>query len=105
MPQLVNELNDNRTKMNGVISCKGNLVIKRLWKLDTDTYAADALGVTTKELLVPVASMVLRCDDCNKYILGKAHEAGVTPERLFEVFAVTKIVAGIIVVPHARRAA
>jgi AhpD family alkylhydroperoxidase len=51
-----------------------------------------------------VASMVLRCDDCVKYHLGKCHEAGVTTEQIFEIFAVANIVGGTIVIPHTRRA-
>ncbi len=105
MAQLVNEFNDYCTKMNEVILSKDNQVIKRLWNLDTNTYAAGALDATTKELLGLIASMVLRCDDCIKYHLGKAHEAGVTTEQLYEVFAVANMVGGTIVVPHTRRAA
>ncbi len=105
MSNLVNEFNEYRTKMNEVILAKDNLVIKRLWNLDTNTYAAGALDVKTKELMGLVASMVLRCDDCIKYHLGKAHEAGTTTEQLYEVFAVANIVGGTIVVPHTRRAA
>jgi len=105
MSALVKEFNDYRTKMNEVILNKDNLVIKRLWNLDTNTYAAGALDVKTKELLGLVASMVLRCDDCIKYHLGKAHEVGVTTEQLYEVFAVANIVGGTIVIPHTRRAA
>ena len=105
MQQLVNEFNDYRSKMNEEILCKNNLVIKRLWNLNTITYAADTHDVTIKELPGLVASMVLRCDDCIKYHLGKAHEAGVTTEQLYEVFAVANIVGGTIVVPHSRRAA
>ena len=40
MSQLVNEFNEYRAKMNDVILSKDNLVIKRLWNLDTNTYAA-----------------------------------------------------------------
>ena len=32
-----------------------------------------------------VASMVLRCDDCIKYHLGKCHEVGTTTEEMYEV--------------------
>ena len=103
--ELVNEFNDYRTKMNEVILSKENLVIKRLWNLDTNTYAAGALDVKTKELLGLVASMVLRCDDCIKYHLGKAHELEVSTDELYEVFAVANIVGGTIVIPHTRRAA
>ena len=105
MSNLVNEFNDYRTRMNEVILAKENLVIKRLWNLDTNTYAAGALDVKTKELLGLVASMVLRCDDCIKYHLGKSHELGITTEQMYEVFAVANIVGGTIVIPHTRRAA
>lgn len=105
MSNLVNEFNEYRTKMNEVILSKDNLVIKRLWNLDTNTYAAGSVDVKTKEMLGLVASMVLRCDDCIKYHLGKCHEEGVTTEQLYEVFAVANIVGGTIVVPHTRRAA
>jgi AhpD family alkylhydroperoxidase len=105
MSDIVKEFNDYRTKMNEVILSNDNLVIKRLWNLDTNTYAEGALDVKTKELLGLVASMVLRCDDCIKYHLGKAHELKVTTEEMYEVFAVANIVGGTIVVPHTRRAA
>jgi AhpD family alkylhydroperoxidase len=105
MAELVKEFNDHRAKMNDVILSKNNLVMKRLWNLDTNTYEAGALDVKTKELLGLVASMVLRCDDCIKYHLGKSMEVGVTTEELYEVFAVANIVGGTIVIPHTRRAA
>lgn len=105
MSTLVKEFNDYRSKMNEVILNKDNLVLKRLWNLDTNTYAAGALDIKTKELLGLVASMVLRCDDCIKYHLGKSHELGVTTEQIYEVFAVANIVGGTIVIPHTRRAA
>ena len=105
MGNLVKEFNDYRTKMNEVILSKENLVIKRLWNLDTNTYATGALDVKTKELLGLVASMVLRCDDCIKYHLGKSHELGVSTGEMYEVFAVANIVGGTIVIPHTRRAA
>ena len=105
MSTMVKEFNDYRTRMNEVILSKDNLVIKRLWNLDTNTYADGALDVKTKELLGLVASMVLRCDDCIKYHLGKSHELGVSTEQMYEVFAVANIVGGTIVIPHTRRAA
>lgn len=105
MSTLVKDFNDYRIKMNEVILSKDNLVIKRLWNLDTNTYAEGKLDVRTKEMLGLVASMVLRCDDCIKYHLGKCHENGVTTGELYEIFAVANIVGGTIVVPHTRRAA
>jgi AhpD family alkylhydroperoxidase len=105
MSNLVNEFNDYRTRMNEVILGKDNLVIKRLWNLDTNTYAEGALDTKTKEMLGLVASMVLRCDDCIKYHLGKCSELGISTEQVYEIFAVANIVGGTIVIPHTRRAA
>ena len=105
MNQIIDEFNDYRSRMNEVILSKHNLVLKRLWNLDANPHAPGALDVKTKELLGLVASMVLRCDDCIKYHLGKACEQKVTTEELYEVFAVANIVGGTIVIPHTRRAA
>jgi AhpD family alkylhydroperoxidase len=102
---LIEDFNAYRQRMNEVILSKDNLVIKRLWNLDTHTYAEGALSVKTKEMMGLVASMVLRCDDCIKYHLGKCAEQGVTTEELYEVFAIANIVGGTIVIPHTRRAA
>src|SRR3954464_563925 len=100
----VTEFNDYRARMNEVILGKQNKVINRLFNLDTNTYADGALNVKTKEMLGLVASMVLRCDDCIKYHLGKCHDEGVTTDEMFEVFSVASIVGGAIVIPHLRRA-
>jgi AhpD family alkylhydroperoxidase len=101
----VKEFNDYREKMNEVILGKQNKVINRLFNLDTNTYAAGALSVSTKEMLGLVASMVLRCDDCIKYHLGKCYEQGITTAEMYEIFAVANIVGGTIVIPHTRRGA
>lgn len=100
----VTEFNDYRERMNEKILASDNLVLKRLFNLDTNTYREGALPVKTKELLGLVASMVLRCDDCIKYHLGKCHENGVTTAEIFETFAIANIVGGTIVIPHTRRA-
>jgi AhpD family alkylhydroperoxidase len=105
MGNKVKEFNDYRTKMNEVILGKDNLVLKRLFNLDTQTYSEGALNVKTKEMLGLVASMVLRCDDCIKYHLEKCKEQGCTTEEIYEVFAVANIVGGTIVIPHTRRGA
>ena len=94
MSNLVKEFNDYRTRMNNVILSKDNLVIKRLWNLDTNTYAEGTLDGKTKELLGLVVRLrrMLRCDDCIKYHLGKSHELGISTEQMYEVFAVANIV-------------
>lgn len=105
MENSIQEFNDYRQKMNDVILSKDNLVLKRLWNLDTNTYNDGALDKKTKEMLGLVASMVLRCDDCIKYHLQKCHELGLSTEEVYEIFAVANIVGGTIVIPHTRRGA
>ncbi len=105
MDSSVQEFNDYRQKMNDVILSKDNLVLKRLWNLDTNTYDDGALDKKTKEMLGLVASMVLRCDDCIKYHLQECHELGLSTAEVYEIFAVANIVGGTIVIPHTRRGA
>ncbi len=104
MSNQVDEFNEYREKMNEKILGADNLVLKRLFNLDTNTYEDGALSAQTKEMLGLVASMVLRCDDCIKYHLGKCYEMGVTTAQMFEIFSVANIVGGTIVIPHTRRA-
>jgi AhpD family alkylhydroperoxidase len=105
MSNLISDFNNYRSKMNDVILAKDNLVLKRFWSLDNQAYADGALPSKTKELMGLVASMVLRCDDCIKYHLGKCHELDTTTDEMYEVFAIANLVGGSIVVPHTRRAA
>lgn len=93
-----------RAEMNEKILASDNLVIKRFFNLDTQTYHAGVLAAKTKEMLGLVASLVLRCDDCITYHLIRCKEEGVTREELFEVFSVGLVVGGSIVIPHLRRA-
>lgn len=104
MSNAVTEFNEYRTRMNAKILENDNLVLKRMFNLDTQTYQPGALSVKVKEMLGLVSSMVLRCDDCIKYHLGKCFEEGVTKEEVFEVFAIANLVGGTIVIPHTRRA-
>ena len=48
MPTLVNEFNEYRERMNEVILGKNDLVMKRLWNLDTNTYDEGAPDKKTK---------------------------------------------------------
>lgn len=101
----VDEFNSYRERMNEKILDADNLVLKRLFNLDTQTYKEGALPTATKEMLGLVASMVLRCDDCVKYHLGKCYDEGISTPQMYEIFAVANIVGGTIVIPHTRRAA
>jgi AhpD family alkylhydroperoxidase len=101
----IKEFNEYRSRMNDVILSKDNMVLKRFFSLDNQTYKDGALSEKTKELLGLVASMVLRCDDCIKYHLGTCFDLGVTTEEVYEVFSVANLVGGSICIPHTRRAA
>lgn len=101
---IVEEFNDYRAKMNEKILGADNLVLKRLFNLDTQTYQEGALDVTSKELIGLACSMVLRCDDCIRYHVQKCYELGVTKAQIFEVFSIANIIGGTIVIPHLRRA-
>jgi len=104
MGKLIDDFNDYRTRMNKKILAADNKVMKRIYSVDTLTYQDGALNTKTKEMLGLVSSMVLRCDDCVKYHLGKCHELGVTTDEVFEIFSVANLVGGTIVIPHTRRA-
>ncbi len=104
MADLVQEFNDYRSKMNDKLLADNNLVIKRIFNLDTNAYAEGALDVKTKELLGLVASAVLRCDDCIKYHLETSYKHGVTKEEMMETMGIATLVGGTIVIPHLRRA-
>lgn len=100
----INEFNEYRAQMNERLLANDNLVIKRFFNLDTNTYADGVLDVKTKEMLGLVASTVLRCDDCIKYHLEKSYKEGVKREEMLEVMQVALVVGGSIVIPHLRRA-
>jgi AhpD family alkylhydroperoxidase len=104
MSELIQEFNDYRSKMNEKLLSDNNLVIKRIFNLDTNAYAAGALDVKTKELLGLVASAVLRCDDCIKYHLETSYKEGITREEMMEAMGIATLVGGTIVIPHLRRA-
>ena len=104
MADLIQEFNDYRSKMNEKLLADNNKIVKRIFNLDTNAYAAGALDVKTKELLGLVASAVLRCDDCVKYHLETSYKEGVTREDMMEAMGIATLVGGTIVVPHLRRA-
>lgn len=104
MGKLIEEFNSYRTKMNERVLETADTNMKRFLALDTTTYAEGALDVKTKEMLGLVSSMVLRCDDCIKYHLGKCYEAGVNSQEMNEIFMIANLVGGSIVIPHYRRA-
>ena len=104
MSDPVKEFNDYRSAMNDRILSEDNKVLKRFFSLDGQAYQEGALSSKTKEMLGLIASMVLRCDDCIRYHLGKCHEQGVATDELFEILSIANLVGGSICIPHTRRA-
>jgi len=101
---MIDEFNAYRTSMNERLLSEDNTVIRRFWSLDHQAYQPGALDTKTKEMLGLVSSMVLRCDDCIRYHLGRCYELGLNRKELFEVFAIANLVGGSICIPHTRRA-
>jgi AhpD family alkylhydroperoxidase len=101
---LVEDFNDYRGKMNERIMASDSLIIKRIFNLDTNAYAPGALDVKSKELIGLTCSLVLRCDDCVRYHLGKCKEVGLTTNEVQEAMGISTLIGGTIVVPHLRRA-
>ena len=105
MNDRVQQFTEYRRKMNERLLATDNRVIKRMFSLDSLTYAeGGALGVKQKELLGLVASLVLRCDDCVAYHIGRAVEVGASQDEIVETMSIGLVVGGTIVIPHMRRA-
>ncbi len=101
---LIEEFNAYRSKMNERILGSDNKIIKRIFNLDTNAFEEGALPSKTKELVALSSSMVLRCDDCVRYHLGKCYEQKVSRKEIEEVFSIATLIGGTIVIPHLRRA-
>lgn len=104
MANLVEEFNAYRSKMNEKMLEENNLIIKRIFNLDTNAYNEGILTKKTKELLGLGNSLVLRCDDCVRYHLEECHKLGVSKEEAVEAMSISLLIGGTIVVPHLRRA-
>ena len=90
--------------MNERIMLSDSLLIKRLFNLDTNAYTEGAIDVRAKELIGLSCSLVLRCDDCVKYHLGRCKEVGLSQEEVQEAMGIATLIGGTIVIPHLRRA-
>jgi AhpD family alkylhydroperoxidase len=104
MSNIVEDFNNYRSRMNDRILSEDNKVMKRFWSLDGAAYQDGALDTKTKEMLGLIASLVLRCDDCVRYHLGKCHELGMSTAELMDILAIGNLVGGSICIPHTRRA-
>ena len=100
----VEEFNEYRSTMNEKLLNSDNKVIKRIFNLDTNAFEEGTIDKSTKELIGLTCSMVLRCDDCVKYHLGKCHEIGLSSEQIMEALSIASLIGGTITIPHLRRA-
>ena len=78
----VDEFNNYREKMNERILSSDNKLVKRIFNLDTNAFSEGAIDVKNKEMLGLACSMVLRCDDCVRYHLGKCYELGCSDKEM-----------------------
>ena len=104
MNELVSDFEAYRSRMNEKILGSDNKVLKRIFNLDTNAFDEGALDKKTKEMLGLACSMVLRCDHCIKYHLGKCKELGLTTKEVNEIFAIANLIGGTVVIPHLRLA-
>ena len=93
-----------RTRLNENVDKADNLLVKRFYNIDHNTYLEGALPGKYKELMGLVASACLRCDDCINYHIIQSFRLGVSRPEQEEALNVALVVGGSIVIPHLRRA-
>ncbi len=93
-----------RTRLNENVERTDNLLVKRFYNLDHNTYLEGALPAKYKELMGLVASTCLRCDDCINYHVIQCFRLGVSRAEQEEALNIALVVGGSIVIPHMRRA-
>ena len=101
--ELARRFLDTRERLNGGVDKANNLLVKRFYNIDPNTYLEGVLSSKTKELMGLVASAVLRCDDCIFYHAIQAYRLGVPRPEQEEALNVAMVVGGSIVIPHLRR--
>ena len=93
-----------RTRLNQNVDRADNLLVKRFYNLDHNTYLEGVLPAKYKELMGLVASACLRCDDCIDYHIIQSFRLGLMRAEQEEALNVALVVGGSIVIPHLRRA-
>jgi len=95
---------ETRRRLNTIVDAADNLLVKRFYNLDHNTYLAGAIPAKYKELMGLVASAGLRCDDCIGYHIIQSYRLGASRAEQEESLNVALVVGGSIVIPHLRRA-
>lgn len=93
-----------REELDRLVMRYAGPTLKRFYNLDARAYEDGALSAKVKEFMGLAASLVLRCDDCVTYHLGRLAAAGVTDAEVAEALAVGVVVGGSVTIPHLRRA-
>lgn len=100
----IEEFNAYRSKMNERILDADNLIIKRIFNLDTNAFKEGAISSRVKEMIGLAVSLGSRCDDCIKYHTQRCHDLGLSEKEFMEVTSITLLINGTIIIPHLRRA-
>jgi ribonuclease HI len=95
---------ETRRRLNQNVDAADNLLVKRFYNLDHNTYLEGTIPAKYKELMGLVVSAGLRCDDCINYHIIQSFRLGASRTEQEESLNVALIVGGSIVIPHLRRA-
>jgi len=93
-----------RTRLNANVEKADNMLVKRFYNIDHNTFLEGAVPAKYKEMMGLAASACLRCDDCIDYHIIQAFRLGVARAEQEEALNVALVVGGSIVIPHLRRA-
>ena len=102
MKKQTDDFSERRLEENRRILDSGFKGFKRFFSLDTSAYLNGALPRRATETSGPVASTVLRCNDCIHYHILQCLGLEITPEEIQEALNVALVVGGSITIPHVR---
>ncbi len=95
---------ETRNRLNENVDKAGNVLVKRFYNIDHNTYLEGAIPATYKEWMGLVVSAGLRCDDCIDYHVIQSCRLGATRPEREDALNVALVVGGSIVIPHLCRA-
>jgi ribonuclease HI len=95
---------ESRDALNVNVEKADNMLLKRFYNIDHNTYLPGALSALHKELQGLAVSAALRCDDCINYHVIQGYRLGASRAEIEETLNVALVVGGSIVIPHLRRA-
>ncbi len=99
---IIEDFENRRNKGNSLIEEQNFLPFNRFLALDSRAYDNGEIPVKYKELMGLVGSLVLRCNDCIMYHIGKCLEHGCSKSEINEALNIGLIIGGSITIPHVR---